>query len=161
MESRCENCRFYSGSGRDSEGDVIGECRRFPPNGSGEAFVSGLFAITVADWWCGEYESCTSGNFVEMKPAEADQVQTAIFGSPKLNQTKLSPRQQQVCNMLLGGYSVKQIAESLGIKAQRVNVIRKDAKRKSDFICRNGGQVYYQPITPPPPSPAQPTSNSA
>ena len=49
MDRICENCEFWERRGGPEE--PTGHCRRFPPSSD----IG--WAITVADDWCGEYES--------------------------------------------------------------------------------------------------------
>jgi hypothetical protein len=59
---RCENCRYWLGTQRDSHYDdarddvvMLGYCRARAPRRLGPSDEYGLFALTAGDEWCGEY----------------------------------------------------------------------------------------------------------
>lgn len=54
-DRKCSRCLWWQ---RWSDGD--GECRRYPPAGTGKAFVTNgyaLWPVTYRDRWCGEFKA--------------------------------------------------------------------------------------------------------
>ena len=51
---RCGSCAFFVADAKDE----LGECRRLPPYvlPDGDDGVGFSFAVTVVDYWCGEFK---------------------------------------------------------------------------------------------------------
>ena len=52
MDVNCEGCLFWQYTGMERHGGYEGECRRYPPEGSGE---DRSWPPTNANDWCGEW----------------------------------------------------------------------------------------------------------
>lgn len=49
---RCKNCEFFL-----KVGEVLGECRRFPPRPDGKGtHTVDEFPAVLFEYWCGEYK---------------------------------------------------------------------------------------------------------
>lgn len=51
---RCRDCVFFTHGIAFEDGNEVGHCQRFPPQGRMKTATSPNFGTTLSNWWCGE-----------------------------------------------------------------------------------------------------------